>query len=286
MVKEKNLLTKIIAFLHFKQKGGVLNRYNSLISPLDFDTRKSKEHLKSIQNLVSILSPMKFKGDLIRIGNEGDGSYVLPKDVINSKNYLISGGIANNNEFELELAKKGVIGIQIDNSIKNPPKEHPNLSFKIATLGAKDGPQTVSLENLISNVPIKKELIVKLDIEGSEIDALQHLSKKSLKKINCLVLELHNLSSLAQDDKILQTLQKLKNADLSSIYIQANNGILDYIISGILIPDNVEITFVKKGRVTKPLVKDIRRMKRLATRNKKGFSETNIDHFLFHNVNN
>lgn len=286
MVKEKNLLTKIIAFLHFKQKGGVLNRYNSLISPLDFDTRKSKEHLKSIQNLVSILSPMKFKGDLIRIGDEGDGSYVLPKDVINSKNYLISGGIANNNEFELELAKKGVIGIQIDNSIKNPPKEHPNLSFKIATLGAKDGPQTVSLENLISNVPIKKELIVKLDIEGSEIDALQHLSKKSLKKINCLVLELHNLSSLAQDDKILQTLQKLKNADLSSIYIQANNGILDYIISGILIPDNVEITFVKKGRVTKPLVKDIRRMKRLATRNKKGFSETNIDHFLFHNVNN
>jgi len=286
MVKEKNLLTKIIAFLHFKQKGGVLNRYNSLISPLDFDTRKSKEHLKSIQNLVSILSPMKFKGDLIRIGNEGDGSYVLPKDVINSKNYLISGGIANNNEFELELAKKGVIGIQIDNSIKNPPKEHPNLSFRIATLGAKDGPQTVSLENLISNVPIKKELIVKLDIEGSEIDALQHLSKKSLKKINCLVLELHNLSSLAQDDKILQTLQKLKNADLSSIYIQANNGILDYIISGILIPDNVEITFVKKGRVTKPLVKDIRRMKRLATRNKKGFSETNIDHFLFHNVNN
>jgi hypothetical protein len=286
MVKEKNLLTKIIAFLHFKQKGGVLNRYNSLISPLDFNTRKSQEHLKSIQNLVSILSPMKFKGDLIRIGNEGDGSYVLPKNIINSKSYLISGGIANNNEFELELAKKGVIGIQIDNSIKNPPKEHPNLSFRIATLGAKDGPQTVSLENLISNAPIKKELIVKLDIEGSEIDALQHLSKKSLKKINCLVLELHNLSSLAQGDKILQTLQKLKNAGLLSIYIQANNGILDYIISGILIPDNVEITFVKKGRVTKPLVKDIQRMKKLATRNKKGFSETNIDHFLFHNVNN
>jgi len=286
MVKEKNLLTKIIAFLHFKQKGGVLNRYNSLISPLDFNTRKSQEHLKSIQNLVSILSPMKFKGDLIRIGNKGDGSYVLPKNIINSKSYLISGGIANNNEFELELAKKGVIGIQIDNSIKNPPKEHPNLSFRIATLGAKDGPQTVSLENLISNAPIKKELIVKLDIEGSEIDALQHLSKKSLKKINCLVLELHNLSSLAQDDKILQTLQKLKSAGLLSIYIQANNGILDYIISGVLIPDNVEITFVKKGRVTKPLVKDIQRMKKLATRNKKGFSETNIDHFLFQNVNN
>lgn len=286
MVKEKSLLTKIIAFLHFKQTGGVLNRYNSLISPLEFDTRKSKAHLRSIQNLISILSPMKFKGDLTRIGNIGDGSYVLPRDVISSKSYLISGGIANNNEFEIELAKKGVTGIQVDNSIKNPPKEHPNLSFRIATLGAKDGPQTVSLENLISKAPIKKDLIVKLDIEGSEIEALQYLSKKSLKKINCLVLELHNLSSLAQNDKIIQTLLRLKNVGLSSIYIQANNGVLDYIISGFLIPDNVEMTFVKKDRATKPLIKDIQRLKKLATKNKKGFTETNIDHFLFHNVNN
>ena len=284
MVKEKNLVTKIIALLHFKQKSGVLNRYNSLISPLEFNTRKSAKHTKSVQEFISILSPNKFKGDLKRFGGKGDGSYVLPKNIVTPKTYLISGGISDNNEFEIELAKKGVKGIQVDNSITKAPKEHKNLVFKIATLGERDGAQEISLENLISSAPADKNLIVKLDIEGAEIAALQHLSEKSLKKINCLVLELHNLSSLVQNDRILQALVKLKNSGLSSVYLQANNGILDYIIAGVLIPDNVEVTFVRKDQVSKPSSKDVLRIKNLTTKNNKASTLTNIDHFLFFNV--
>ena len=284
MVKEKNLVTKIIALLHFKQKSGVLNRYNSLISPLEFNTRKSAKHTKSVQEFISILSPNKFKGDLKRFGGKGDGSYVLPKNIVTPKTYLISGGISDNNEFEIELAKKGVKGIQIDNSISRAPKEHKNLVFKIATLGERDGTQEISLENLISSAPSSKNLIVKLDIEGAEIAALQRLSEKSLKKINCLVLELHNLSSLVQNDRILQALVKLKNSGLSSVYLQANNGILDYIIAGVLIPDNVEVTFVRKDQVSKPSSKDVLRIKNLTTKNNKTSTLTNIDHFLFFNV--
>jgi len=284
MVKEKNLITKIIALLHFKQKSGVLNRYNSLISPLEFSIRKSTKHSKSVQELISILSPSKFKGDLKRFGDKGDGSYVLPKNIVSPKTYLISGGISDNNEFEIELAKKGVTGIQVDNSIIRAPKEHKNLGFKIATLGDKDGTREVSLENLILNAPTNKNLIVKLDIEGAEIASLQHLSEKSLKKINCLVLELHNLSSLVQNNRILQVLIKIKNSGLSSIYLQANNGILDYIIAGVLIPDNVEVTFVRKDKVSRPSPKDVLRIKNLTTKNNITNTFTNIDHFLFFNV--
>ena len=284
MVKEKNLITKIIAFLHFKQKSGVLNRYNSLISPLEIYTRKSTKHSKSTHELISILAPNKFKGDLKRFGDKGDGSYVLPKNIVTPKTHLISGGIADNNEFEIELAKKGVTGIQVDNSITRAPKEHKNLIFKFATLGDKDGTNKISLGNLISNAPTNKNLIVKLDIEGAEIAALQNLSKKSLKRIDCLVLELHNLSSLVQNDRVLKSLIKLKNSGLSSIYLQANNGILDYIISGVLIPDNVEVTFVRKEKVSKPSPKDVLRIKKLTTKNNRTNSFTNIDHFLFFNV--
>jgi hypothetical protein len=275
MVKEKNLFTKVIALLHFKQKSGVLNRYNSLISPFEFYTRKSTKHSKSVQELISILSPNKFKGELKRFGHEGDGSYVLPKNIVSPKTYLISGGISDNNKFEIELAKKGVTGIQVDNSISKAPEEHKNLIFKFATLGDRDGLYEVSLENLISMVPLNKNLIVKLDIEGAEISALQHLSKKSLKRINCLVLELHNLSTLVQNEKILQTLSKLKGSGLSSIYLQANNGILDYVIAGVLIPDNIEITFVRKDYVSKLSSKDVQRIKNLTTKNNKKNSFTN-----------
>jgi hypothetical protein len=284
MVKEKNLITKIIAFLHFKQKSGVLNRYNSLISPLEIYTRKSTKHSKSTHELISILAPNKFKGDLKRFGDKGDGSYVLPRNIVTPKTHLISGGIADNNEFEIELAKKGVTGIQVDNSITRAPKEHKNLIFKFATLGDKDGTNKISLGNLISNAPSNKNLIVKLDIEGAEIAALQNLSEKALKRINCLVLELHNLSSLVQNDRVLKSLIKLKNSGLSSIYLQANNGILDYIIAGVLIPDNVEVTFVRKEKVSKPSPKDVLRIKKLTTKNNRTNSFTNIDHFLFFNV--
>jgi hypothetical protein len=284
MVKEKKLLTRIIALIHFKQKSGVLNRYESLISPFEFNLRKSTKHSRSVQDLISILSPNKFKGKLKRFGNKGDGSYVLPGDLINSNTYLISGGISDNNDFEIELAKKGVMGIQVDNSISRAPKEHKNLVLKIATLGGGDGIHEVSLESLISSAPSNKKLIVKLDIEGAEIAALQNLSEKSLKKINCLVLELHNLSSLVQDNKVLQMLNKLKNSGLSSVYLQANNGILDYIIAGVFIPDNVEVTLVRKERVSKPGPKDVLVIKNLTTKNNKSNTFTNIDHFLFFNV--
>ena len=284
MVKEKKLLTKVIALLHFKQKSGVLNRYNSLISPLEFNTRKSTKHSKSVQELISILAPNKSKDDLKRFGHKGDGSYVLPKNIVSPKTYLISGGISDNNEIEIELAKKGVIGIQIDNSVNRAPKEHQNLVFKFATLGANDSRHEVSLENLISSTPLRKKIIVKLDIEGFEITALQHLSEKSLRRINCLVLELHNLSSLVENNNILQTLIKLKKSGLSSIYLQANNGILDYIISGVFIPDNIEVTFVRKDKTGKPSIRDILKIKNLATKNNKTNTLTNIDHFLFYNV--
>jgi hypothetical protein len=125
---------------------------------------------------------------------------------------------------------------------------------------------------------------VKLDIEGAEIAALQNLSKKSLKRINCLVIELHNLSSLVQNDRILQALIKLRNSGLRSVYLQANNGILDYVIAGILIPDNVEVTFVRKEKVSKPSPKDVFRVKSLTTKNNKRNSFTNIDHFLYFHV--
>jgi hypothetical protein len=240
--------------------------------------------MKSLHELISILSPNKFKGELKRFGDKGDGSYIVPGHLVTPRTYLISGGISNNNDFEIELAKKGVTGIQIDNSISKAPKEHKNLVFKTATLGERDGICEISLENLISNAPSNKNLIVKLDIEGAEIAALQNLSKKSLKRINCLVIELHNLSSLIQNDRILQALIKLRNSGLRSVYLQANNGILDYVIAGILIPDNVEVTFVRKEKVSKPSPKDVFRIKSLTTKNNKRNSFTNIDHFLYFHV--
>jgi hypothetical protein len=214
----------------------------------------------------------------------GDGSYILPTDIVNKESFLVSGGLGDNNNFEIQLARSGVKGFQIDNSITKPPKNHKNLNFVSKTLGALDDKASISLKTLINSVSMNKAVIVKLDIEGGEIEALRSLPKNVLQKITCLSMELHSISSLHDNNKILEMLNRLNSSGFRSIYLQANNGCLTYTMSGYLIPDNMEVTFVKKNRVTKPTLKEIRRIKMLQSKNNSDSPLVNIDHFLFYNV--
>ena len=281
-MKKKSLIIKILGIFFFKSKGSVLNNYNSLISPAEIKLRNSSS--TKINQLIGVLSPWKYKGEINRYGGTGDGSYIIPTDIVNKKSFLISGGLGNNNNFEIQLAKLGIKGFQIDNSINKPPKNHENLNFISKTLGALDGEESISLKTLISNISINKAVIVKLDIEGGEIEALRNLPRDILQRITCLSMELHSISSLHENTQILEMLNHLKLSGFRSIYLQANNGCLTYTMSGCLIPDNIEVTFVKKNRVTKPTLKEIHRIKMLQSKNNSDLPLVNIDHFLFHNV--
>ena len=98
-------------------------------------------------------------------------------------------------------------------------------------------------------------------------------------------MELHNLGSITENnDEIYNLLSRLHDANLRSVYIQANNACLTYLLAGVLVPDNLEITYVKKSKTTKPDINYIRRIKKLATRNKLDKSLINIDHILFNKL--
>ena len=207
-MKKKSLIIKILGVFFFKSKGSVLNNYNSLISPAEIKLRNSSS--AKINELISVLSPWKYKGEVNRYGGTGDGSYIIPTDIVNKKSFLISGGLGNNNNFEIELAKLGIKGFQIDNSINKPPKNHENLNFISKTLGALDGEESISLKTLISNISNNNAVIVKLDIEGGEIEALRNLPRDILQRITCLSMELHSISSLHENTQILEMLNHLK----------------------------------------------------------------------------
>jgi hypothetical protein len=281
-MKKKSLIIKTLGVFFYKSKGSVLNNYNSLISPTEIKLRNTNS--TKIEQLISGLSPWKYRGEINRYGGAGDGSYILPTDIVNKESFLVSGGLGDNNNFEIQLARSGVKGFQIDNSITKPPKNHKNLNFVSKTLGALDDKASISLKTLINSVSMNKAVIVKLDIEGGEIEALRSLPKNVLQKITCLSMELHSISSLHDNNKILEMLNRLNSSGFRSIYLQENNGCLKYKMSGYLIPDNMEVTFVKKNRVIKPTLKEIQRIKMLQSKNNTDSTLVNIDHFLFHNV--
>ena len=282
MIKPKNLPIKIFSMWVFKSRGSVLNRFNSIISPLEYNEKTTNKNVNTIQTILNYLAPNKYLGKIKRVGGNSDGSYVVPVEILGKNTFLISCGIEDNNEFEIFVASRGITGIQIDNSISKPPKNHSNLKFLNATLGDIDKDGHVSLETLINKVPRNKQILLKIDIEGGEIEALGSLSTKNLKRIDCLVMELHNLGSItSKNDKIYKLLNRLHKANLRSIFIQANNACLTYTLAGTLIPDNIEITYVKKHKTSKPNIAYIESIKKLTTSNKPNLSLINIDHILF-----
>lgn len=282
MIKPKNFQIKAFSIWHFKSKGSILNRFNSILSPLEYNEITTTKNTVKIQAILNYLAPNQYSGKIKRVGGKADGSYVVPIEMLDRNTYLLSGGIEANNKFEIFAASRGITGIQIDNSITKPPKNHPNLEFLNATLGDVDKPGYVSLEALMNKAPKNKKILIKIDIEGSEIEALGSLSIKNLKRIDCLVMELHNLGSItSKNDKIYNLLNQLHKANLRSIFIQANNACLTYTLAGNLVPDNIEITYVKKHKTSKPDVNYISSIKRIAVKNKPNISFINIDHILF-----
>jgi len=285
MIRDKNLLIKLFSIGIYKKKGSVLNRFNSILSPSEFEESTSVKNLAIVALIINYIAPLKYLGSLKRIGGYSDGSYVIPPELINDKTYLISGGIADNNKFEMYAASQGVTGLQIDNSIIAPPKFHKNMGFINSTLSGKDDSKNTSLKTLIKKAPKRKKLFLKLDIEGGEIGALESTPVSILKRIDCLVIEIHNLSSITDKGcKIPKLLKSLSRSGLRPIYLQSNNACLSYTIGGTLIPDNIEVTYVKKHQTVKPDINYIKKIKRLAEKNKQNFAQINIDHILIRNL--
>jgi hypothetical protein len=85
-MKKKSIIIKTLGVFFFKSKGSVLNNYNSLISPKEIKLRNLSS--TRINQLISVLAPWKYKGEIDRYGGAGDGSYIIPTDIVNKKSFL------------------------------------------------------------------------------------------------------------------------------------------------------------------------------------------------------
>jgi hypothetical protein len=247
-MKKKNLLQKIILFFWFSKRGAVINSFGSIISPNEIRVRESIKFQNRVADLKELIRPEPIiKTGLKKYGSRLDGGYVLPKSVVKISNFVISGGIANNNDFEIELARGGIKGIQIDNSIYSPPKLHKNLQFLRATLGGPSGP---NLEQIASEFKENWLGILKLDIEGSEYEVLRSI--KDFSKFSAIVVEFHGLYQITNDEfwndfkKLFLRLRE----DNSVVYIAPNNCCSFSVIGGFAVPNVLEITWVKSKLIS------------------------------------
>lgn len=177
----------------------------------------------------------------IRVGNIGDGGYVL----VPSMNYdfFLSGGLSNNIEFEnaFLLINPGLECHGFDKTIEAFVQEpHPGLTWFKKNIG---GAETAEETNLHKYFRTYKDMFVKMDIEGGEYAWLASLSDEQLCRMKQLVIEAHWPLTEERWATIYTRLAKTHFL----VHVHGNNNVGCSMIGGRALPDVLELTYVRRS---------------------------------------
>lgn len=187
--------------------------------------------------------------NLIRLGRNCDGGYVMPEELINDN--LLTCGIADEISFEEDYIKRVKYpNIHcFDGTIENFPSKNPLYSFHRKNIGAFDNDDMISLNTIFSCFfKNQDKVVLKMDIEGAEYESFSTLSQENLAKIDCMVLEIHDID--CRYDEFCSLMCKL-NSELVLIHRHDNNNCGYFIHNNELFGRTYELTFVNKDHVLK-----------------------------------
>jgi len=193
--------------------------------------------------------------DLVRIGGDGDGGYLLP-DNFKSVEYCFSPGVDYTANFEGQLSKDyGIKSFMADASVSKPPLIDDNLIFISKFLGSKNDSQFISLSDWIED-SIADDMdnkILQMDIEGGEYDVLISESAKTLAQFSSMVIEFHGLQNLF-DRYFLQMVSTIFEKiyqNFSICHVHPNNCSPVASLNGIDVPRTIEVSFIRNDLIEK-----------------------------------
>jgi len=134
---------------------------------------------------------------LIRLGESGDGGYLVPDD-LDGITACFTGGVGPMIKFEHDLANRGVKCFMADYSVDSlPPPLHPNFLFIKKFLGTQTDNIYINCNQWLSeNMKNKEDYIFKIDIEGDEYKILLNITEEHLQRMRVIVFEIHDFSNI------------------------------------------------------------------------------------------
>lgn len=199
----------------------------------------------------SKIRPVVTQAELIRIGGEGDGGYLVPND-LDDIAACFSPGVDKVANFELDLASMNIRSFLADFSVDGPPVRSDLIKFDKIYLGASDHYPYTTLESWIQSKNVGDgDLILQMDIEGGEYAVLARTDSFTLRKFRIMVIEFHRLDEIG-----LNSMAILLNScfakildDFEIVHIHPNNWYKPTRVLGYLVPPFIEITFMRKDRI-------------------------------------
>jgi hypothetical protein len=185
-----------------------------------------------------------FCKDIIRLGKDNDGGYLVNKqDILKSKK-LLSLGVGNDVSFEKDFMLINDCPIVALDGTINPEQEFVknfysgNKTFINKNIGTKEG--EVDFKSLLG----EQDVFLKCDIEEHEYSILNDIIIHS-KLFTGITIEFHNINGLDHFNELLNFIAKV---ELKLVHIHVNNWFYYKTEQG-CIPDVIELTFTSSDNV-------------------------------------
>lgn len=217
-----------------------------------YPTKMTRE--EDLRNLLQKLRPMVTDKELIRLGPEGDGGYLVPDD-LEGLGACFSPGVDYVSGFEKDCADRGMAVFMADNSVAGPAEEHPLFHFTRKYLGVTSNEQFMTLDDWVAaSLPESQDdLLLQIDIEGFEFEVFLGASDALLQRFRIIVAEIHSLKNLFSEpffQLVSRSFEKLLQTH-SCVHNHPNNVSGRRKIGGIEIPKTLEMTFLRNDRITR-----------------------------------
>ena len=204
--------------------------------------------------LLSLVRPVTPVGlSKIRIGNpHGDGGYVMLDDWTDVVG-AVSIGIGGDVSWDLAIAERGIDVHQYDHTVRSPPASHPRFRFHAIGVGHGTSADSGfrSLEQIVGDIPLDGDLLLKMDAEGAEWAALPIAHDPVMSRFAQIVIEAHAPLAGTTADRlhnlgVLSTLRRTHEV----VHVHANNYAPVESFDGVRVPNVLEISYVRRTRTS------------------------------------
>lgn len=199
------------------------------------------------------LQPVATDLEFLRVGSGDDGGYLLP-NILEGVSAVFSPGVGHTAGFELALAERGIPSFLADGSLSSSPAVHEALTFEGVFIGPTTcEPSTLGISSWIRDrAPAGGDLLLQMDIEGGEWEAMPALDPPLRNRFRIIVLELHWLSKQVDRNSSIQRFEVFINSLLEHhtvVHAHPNNCRPMKSYRGIEFPEVLELTLVRNDWV-------------------------------------
>ena len=207
---------------------------------------------KKLNELITKIKAYDLGYNLIRVGPNGDGGYLIP-NLLEEIKICFSPGVGYIHGFENDLLKRGIKVYMADRTVEKPNLDSNNYEYIKKNIGSYDDSQTITIDSWIKDVEHAGNFLLQMDVEGSEYEIINRIKEANLNKFKILVIEFHYFEQILTKIgyKVVKNVFEkiLKYFDVA--HIHPNNCCGSYNFNNIVIPSTLEMTFLRKDLVIK-----------------------------------